>query len=123
MLTWRNASAGSLARRSATPDPDGDPLLFCSPLTEDHEPMEDREPVQGQESDAEYDPRVLEFTTAPAGVVSALAGAGADLDAHAAGMWHHETPLHWGSPVECPCGNAQNGAGSGPSGGLQRGCG
>jgi uncharacterized protein len=31
----------------------------------------------------------------PAGVVSALAGAGADLDAHATGMWHHETALHW----------------------------
>ena len=31
----------------------------------------------------------------PAGVVSALAEAGADLDAHAVGMWHHETPLHW----------------------------
>jgi uncharacterized protein len=31
----------------------------------------------------------------PAGVVSALVGAGADLDAHAIGMWHHETPLHW----------------------------
>jgi uncharacterized protein len=31
----------------------------------------------------------------PAGVVSALAAAGADLDAHATGMWHHETPLHW----------------------------
>jgi uncharacterized protein len=31
----------------------------------------------------------------PAGVVSALAEAGADLNAHAAGMWHHETPLHW----------------------------
>jgi hypothetical protein len=31
----------------------------------------------------------------PAGVVSALAEAGADLDAHAAGTWHHETPLHW----------------------------
>ena len=30
-----------------------------------------------------------------AGVVSALAEAGADLDAHAVGMWHHETPLHW----------------------------
>jgi uncharacterized protein len=27
--------------------------------------------------------------------VSALAAAGADLDAHAVGMWHHETPLHW----------------------------
>jgi ankyrin repeat protein len=31
----------------------------------------------------------------PAGVVSALAGAGADLDAHAVGSWHRETPLHW----------------------------
>ena len=31
----------------------------------------------------------------PGGVVSALADAGADLDAHAVGMWHHETPLHW----------------------------
>jgi ankyrin repeat protein len=31
----------------------------------------------------------------PAGVVSALAAAGANLDAHATGMWHHETPLHW----------------------------
>jgi predicted enzyme related to lactoylglutathione lyase len=31
----------------------------------------------------------------PAGVVAALAEAGADLDAHAAGTWHHETPLHW----------------------------
>lgn len=31
----------------------------------------------------------------PAGVVSALAGAGADLDAHMTGTWHHETALHW----------------------------
>jgi uncharacterized protein len=31
----------------------------------------------------------------PAGVVSALAAAGANLDAHAVGMWHHETALHW----------------------------
>jgi ankyrin repeat protein len=28
-------------------------------------------------------------------VVSALATAGANLDAHAVGMWHHETALHW----------------------------
>jgi len=28
-------------------------------------------------------------------VGSALVEAGADLNAHAAGMWHHETPLHW----------------------------
>jgi len=31
----------------------------------------------------------------PAEVGSALVEAGADLNAHAAGMWHHETPLHW----------------------------
>jgi uncharacterized protein len=31
----------------------------------------------------------------PAGVVSVLAAAGANLDAHAVGMWHHETALHW----------------------------
>jgi uncharacterized protein len=31
----------------------------------------------------------------PAGVVAALAEAGADLDAHAVGTWHHETALHW----------------------------
>jgi ankyrin repeat protein len=28
-------------------------------------------------------------------LVSALVAAGADLDAHATEMWHHETPLHW----------------------------
>jgi ankyrin repeat protein len=31
----------------------------------------------------------------PAEVVAALVEAGADLDAHAVGMWHNETPLHW----------------------------
>jgi uncharacterized protein len=31
----------------------------------------------------------------PGEVVSALAEAGADLNAHATAMWHHETPLHW----------------------------
>jgi uncharacterized protein len=31
----------------------------------------------------------------PAEVVAALVEAGADLDAHAVGMWHYETPLHW----------------------------
>jgi uncharacterized protein len=30
-----------------------------------------------------------------AAVVNALAAAGADLNAHARDMWHHETPLHW----------------------------
>jgi len=31
----------------------------------------------------------------PAAVVTALVQAGADLDAHATGTWHHETALHW----------------------------
>jgi uncharacterized protein len=30
-----------------------------------------------------------------AAIVTALVRAGADLDAHAAGTWHHETALHW----------------------------
>ncbi len=30
-----------------------------------------------------------------AAIVSLLVAAGADLDAHAIGMWHHETALHW----------------------------
>jgi uncharacterized protein len=30
-----------------------------------------------------------------AGIVQALAAAGAQLDAHAIGAWHHETALHW----------------------------
>jgi ankyrin repeat protein len=30
-----------------------------------------------------------------AAIVTALVAAGADLDAHAAGSWHHETALHW----------------------------
>jgi uncharacterized protein len=31
----------------------------------------------------------------PAAIVRMLAGAGADLDRPASGMWHRETPLHW----------------------------
>jgi uncharacterized protein len=31
----------------------------------------------------------------PVAVVAALVAAGADLDAHATGTWHHETALHW----------------------------
>jgi uncharacterized protein len=31
----------------------------------------------------------------PAAVVAALAAAGADLNAHVRGAWHHETALHW----------------------------
>jgi uncharacterized protein len=31
----------------------------------------------------------------PVAIVSALAAAGADLDTHASGTWHHETALHW----------------------------
>ena len=30
-----------------------------------------------------------------AAIVRMLAGAGADLDRPASGMWHRETPLHW----------------------------
>jgi predicted enzyme related to lactoylglutathione lyase len=121
-------------RELAHIDPDGNLLLFGSPLAED---AAAGEPVAGHEPGAAHDPGVFEFTTAltrgdearlrallaadpglatslinsctplhlfadapghrpnPAGVVAALAGAGADLDAHALGTWHHETPLHW----------------------------
>jgi uncharacterized protein len=124
-------------RELAHIDPDGNLLLFGSPLREDPAQQSAGEPVAGQDPGAAHDPRVLEFTTAlkrgdvarlrallaagpdlatslinsrtplhlfadapghrpnPAGVVSALVEAGADLDAHAVGMWHHETPLHW----------------------------
>jgi hypothetical protein len=127
-------------RELAHIDPDGNLLLFGSPLRDD--PAEQPtaagpDPVAGQDPGAGPDPRVCEFATAltrgdvarvrallaadpglatslinsrtplhlfadapghrpnPAEVVSALAGAGADLNAHAVGMWHHETPLHW----------------------------
>jgi uncharacterized protein len=130
-------------RELAHIDPDGNMLLFGSPLPQDPEDpayLAERpagEPAAGQDPGTAHDPRVFEFTTAlkrgevarlralladdpglatslinsctplhlfadapghrrnPAGVVSALAEAGADLDAHATGTWHHETPLHW----------------------------
>jgi len=143
-------------RELAHIDPDGNLLLFGSPLRDDPvlQPAAaggeaaaaggeaaaaaaGAEPAAGRDPGAAPDPRVFEFTTAvtsgdvarlrallaedpglatslinsrtplhlfadapghrpePAGVVSALAGAGADLNAHAVGMWHHETPLHW----------------------------
>jgi uncharacterized protein len=127
-------------RELAHIDPDGNLLLFGSPIRDDTagQPAAARsEPVAGRDPGSAPDPRVFEFTTAltrgdvarlrallaadpglatslinsrtplhlfadapghrpnPAGVVSALAEAGADLDAHAVGMWHHETPLHW----------------------------
>jgi uncharacterized protein len=127
-------------RELAHVDPDGNMLLFGSPLREDpagESTAVRSEPVAGQDPGTAPDPRVLKFTAAlrtgdearlrallaadqglatslinsctplhvfadapghrpnPAGVVSALAGAGADLDAHAVGTWHHETPLHW----------------------------
>ncbi len=127
-------------RELAHIDPDGNLLLFGSPLREDpagQPAAAGGEPVACQDPRAAPDPRVFEFTTAltrgdvarlrallaadpglatslinsrtplhlfadapghrpnPAEVVSALAEAGADLDAHAAGTWHHETPLHW----------------------------
>jgi uncharacterized protein len=125
-------------RELAHVDPDGNLLLFGSPLREqDSAARSAAEPVVGEDPGAAPDPRVLEFATAlksgdvaslrillaadpglatssinsrtplhlfadapghrpnPAGVVSALAEAGANLDAHAAGTWHHETALHW----------------------------
>ena len=130
-------------RELAHIDPDGNLLLFGSPLPEDPEDPEDPkerpagEPTADQDSRAAHDARAFEFATAlkrgeaarlrallaadpglatslinsctplhlfadapghrpnPAQVVSALAEAGADLDAHATGTWHHETPLHW----------------------------
>jgi uncharacterized protein len=129
-------------RELAHIDPDGNMLLFGSPLPEDRNDLHDLkdppgEPAASQDPGAAPDPRVFEFTTAlqtgevarlrallaadpglatslinsrtplhlfadapghrpnPAQVVAVLAEAGADLDAHAAGMWHHETPLHW----------------------------
>jgi uncharacterized protein len=124
-------------RELAHIDPDGNLLLFGSPLREDLLPQPVPGPVADQDPGAAHDPRVFEFTGAlktgdearlrallaadpglatslinsrtplhlfadapghrpnPAAVVSALAAAGADLDAHAVGMWHHETPLHW----------------------------
>ena len=117
-------------------DPDGNLLLFGSPLRQDPVPRPGAEPAPAPQAGAD-DPRVLEFATAlrrgdvaglrtllavdpglatssinsrtplhlfadapghrpdPAGVVAALAAAGANLDAHAVGMWHHETALHW----------------------------
>jgi uncharacterized protein len=122
-------------RELAHIDPDGNLLLFGSPLRQDSPPESVHE--RSRDTTAAPDARVFEFTTAisrgdveslrvllesdpglatsvinsrtplhlfadapghrpnPAGVVSALARAGADLDAHAVGMWHHETPLHW----------------------------
>jgi len=126
-------------RELAHIDPDGNLLLFGSPLREEPARRSADVPAASQDPDpgAAHDPRVFEFTTAlgkgdvtrlrtllaadpglarslinsrtplhlfadapghrpnPAGVVSVLTEAGADLDAHATGMWHHETPLHW----------------------------
>ena len=124
-------------RELAHIDPDGNLLLFGSPLREDPAGQPAGQPATGQDPGAGHDPRVFEFTTAlkkgdvdrlrallaadpglatslinsrtplhlfadapgrrpnPDGVVSALVEAGADLNAHATGMWHHETPLHW----------------------------
>jgi uncharacterized protein len=128
-------------RELAHIDPDGNLLLFGSPLREDLA-AERAEEQAGQAAPARDpgtapDPRIFGFATAiktgdveslrallaadpglatslvnsgtplhlfagapghrpnPAEVVSALAAAGADLNAHATGMWHHETPLHW----------------------------
>jgi predicted enzyme related to lactoylglutathione lyase len=124
-------------RELAHIDPDGNLLLFGSPLPDGTTQWSASDAIPGQDPGAGYDPRVLEFTSAlnrgdeaglrallaadpslatslinsrtplhlfadapghrpnPAAVVAALVEAGADLDAHAVGTWHHETPLHW----------------------------
>jgi uncharacterized protein len=124
-------------RELAHIDPDGNLLLFGSPLRPEPSGQPEAEPAASRDRGAAPNPEVFDFTTAlnsgdvarlralltadpglatslinsrtplhlfadapghrpsPAQVVSALAEAGADLDAHAVGMWHHETPLHW----------------------------
>jgi ankyrin repeat protein/predicted enzyme related to lactoylglutathione lyase len=117
-------------------DPDGNLLLFGSPLTEGEAgparpPAEQARTLLDRDraafellrviklGDAEALTRMLgadpglasgringvtplhHFADAPGrrpnagAVVNALAAAGADLNAHARDMWHHETPLHW----------------------------
>lgn len=127
-------------RELAHVDPDGNLLLFGSPLQEaiaGQPAAGGGAPVAGQDPGTAPDPRAFDFATAltrgdvarlrkllaadpglatslinsrtplhlfadapghrpnATEVVSALAAAGADLNAHAVGMWHHETPLHW----------------------------
>jgi uncharacterized protein len=136
-------------RELAHIDPDGNLLLFGSPLPEsqsagpepgpvaDAGPVLVPVPVPVPVPVSDPDPRVFEFATAlkrgdvgrvrallaaepalatstinsywplhlfadapghrpnAAAVVSLLVEAGADIDAHAVGMWHHETALHW----------------------------
>jgi uncharacterized protein len=126
-------------REFAHIDPDGNLLLFGSPLRRDaqdsteHEApahLEGRTLSDGEQvafelmralkqGDAERLSRLLDadpglatcwinsctplhhFADAPghrpnaADMVNVLVAAGADLNAHARGSWHHETPLHW----------------------------
>jgi uncharacterized protein len=124
-------------RELAHIDPDGNLLLFGSPLRQALAEDCAGDPAAARDSGAADDPRAFEFTAAvnrgdaarlrallatdpglatalinsrtplhlfadapggrpnPAEVVSALVEAGADVNAHAAGMGHHETPLHW----------------------------
>ena len=128
-------------RQIAHIDPDGNLLLFASPLPDAHDTdgeaaeqlahaarprtLTDRDRAAFEllravkRGDAEELTRILgpdpglasswiggctplhHFADAPghrpnaAAVVSALAAAGADLNAHARDTWHHETPLHW----------------------------
>jgi hypothetical protein len=144
-------------RELAHIDPDGNLLLFGSPLREDLAGGPAGVPAADQGPSAAPDPRAAEFAAAlnrgdearlrellaadpglatslvnsrtplhvfadapghrpnPAGVVSALAAAGADLDAHATGMWHHagadiEHPgssISGGPPADSALGYAQ----------------
>jgi uncharacterized protein len=129
----RNTDYGM--RELAHIDPDGNLLLFGSPLPESQPAATVPEPEPDPGGDP--DPRAFEFAAAlkrgdvdrlrallavepalatstinscrplhlfadapghrpnAAVVVNLLVAAGADLDAHAVGTWHHETALHW----------------------------
>jgi uncharacterized protein len=122
-------------REIAHIDPDGNLLLFGSPMPDPASTA--RPPAVGQPPRSRDDAVAFEFATAikrgdvhrveqllqrdpglasavinsrrplhlladapghrpnAAGIVSALAAVGAELDAHAIGTWHHETALHW----------------------------
>jgi ankyrin repeat protein len=122
-------------RELAHIDPDGNLLLFGSPLRDPAGTP--RPPALRQQARSRDDRAAFEFATAikrgdvheverllerdpglatsvinsrwplhlladapghrpnAAGIAAALVAAGAELDAHATGTWHHETALHW----------------------------
>jgi uncharacterized protein len=126
-------------REFAHIDPDGNLLLFGSPIAVSEEASRDDGPTvqAAKHRDPEHDPVAFEFARAikqgdvervtrllsedpalatavinsrpplhlfadapghrpnAAAMVNALLAAGADLNTHMAGSWHHETALHW----------------------------